>query len=471
MAEVPQLGLVADITALTSKAAGSAGVLPDERTAVLAAFRGQLQHGRFASVQLLARGETDALAESIGHPVNYLDGPMSWGKVPLSGDHAQSILFLEGTSLWLGPELLDCATAQAESQQIVAIRMQPGSQAVVLPAASAGEIPGAVSRVHDHVKAKKAQRVAGFDFVDNQQVNLAAHGYLGLDYPEGWRYFAHAASVGVGEYKIGPTEENAFWVMNHHHMRRMLGRLDTFCGLAGQRVLEIGASVRNGRPAEVLLDEFDVRSYTGLNISPFQYELSSSRARLIESDIHKVDFDEESFDVIFSIAVWEHIPDPIPVLSRIADWLSPGGFHYGTFLGFNGPKGHHIYGGPLARSVPDWAHLTHTPDQLRSQLESEHPDSAEVDRLLDLIYTNDRINRVPANAFYEGLNGCGLEVLYLDGRNGGKLLRGAKQAAEKVPSATAEELSVQGFEFVLRKSEFSLEVLGGAPQSTGSPTT
>lgn len=440
-----------------------AGVAAVDRQRVLDELVGQVKRLEPADIVWLVdeHGPTHLDALRLPDNVVEISRPPTWGDLadaalagPKAAEEIDVALFVGGTSLWLGPELVASALEQCAGENIVLRRTQPGAEVLVVPTSMLkGVLPPYAPKPFDAARAR-SRTDASVVYDDQQQPNLARHGYLGLDVAEGWEYFALAASEGLDSYHpITHQQFNAFWVMNHHHMLRTLSRVDTFCDLEGKRVLEIGASPRNPSLARALLNQFKVKSYVGLNLATFSYDLEDPRAELIESDIHEAGFADEEFDVVFSIAVLEHLPQPDKVLADVARWLKPNGTHYGIYFGFSGPKGHHVIGEPLTRLVPDWAHLTMSAPELTELLEESGADGAEIERTVDLVYTNGRINRVGSAEMVRGIQDCGLEVVYLDGRSNGRFLRGATDAAEQA-GRSAEELSVQGLEFLLRKSDF-----------------
>lgn len=281
--------------------------------------------------------------------------------------------------------------------------------------------------------------------------------YLRTDDPAGLESLRHMiAHDGTQDCLRPDRHKTTFQVLNHKHMLRMLGRIETFTALEGKRVLEIGASPTNPAVGAYLVEEKGC-TYTGLNIAEFTY--SGRRGMtMIREDIHKVDFDPESFDIVFSIAVWEHIPDPLPVFDRIAGWLRPSGLHYGIFQNWTSSIGHHIFAPRFPQHfVPDWAQLLY-PDagSMRAELERRGASPEEARAIAEFSHHSSEINRVASRDFVRTIMGGPLEVLYLDGRTNGRIDPRAFAVAEKVAGRSPEELTCMGLEFALRKSEFDI---------------
>ena len=220
-------------------------------------------------------------------------------------------------------------------------------------------------------------------------------------------------------------------------------------------MLEIGASPTSPILADTLTGDYGC-DYTGVNIAPFKYP-ERSNIHLIVEDVHKLDFRPGSFDVVFSIAVWEHIPDALPVFDKIADWLRSGGVHYGIFQSWSGQVGHHVFAPRQpAHLVPPWAHLTDSAEELHTRLIANGGTKAEAAGIVDWVHNSPEINRIPSRDFVTTILNGPLEVLYLDGRGQGLIDPRAGHIAEKHPELQAEELSCLGLEFALRKSDFDI---------------
>jgi 2-polyprenyl-3-methyl-5-hydroxy-6-metoxy-1,4-benzoquinol methylase len=94
---------------------------------------------------------------------------------------------------------------------------------------------------------------------------------------------------------------------------------------AGRRLLEIGAC------SGVFLNEARKRGYEVTGIEPDRESCRRAEERygieLVPVSIEDARFDDESYDVVFSSHVFEHLPDPLAAARKVARWLRPGGFH------------------------------------------------------------------------------------------------------------------------------------------------
>lgn len=97
-------------------------------------------------------------------------------------------------------------------------------------------------------------------------------------------------------------------------------------------VLELGSGA-GVAPTRLLAERGRL---TGVDISAEQVRRAREgcpQARFIHADFTKVAFEEQSFDAVVSLYVFNHVPraDVRPLLGKIAGWLRPGGYLLATF--------------------------------------------------------------------------------------------------------------------------------------------
>lgn len=83
------------------------------------------------------------------------------------------------------------------------------------------------------------------------------------------------------------------------------------------------------------------------------------RLRLLQMDASRLNFDDESFDFVYSFTVFQHLSDPATALEEVIRVLRPGGGAYIDLMPYTGPNASldiRILGGAEA-DVPRWAHL------------------------------------------------------------------------------------------------------------------
>lgn len=88
--------------------------------------------------------------------------------------------------------------------------------------------------------------------------------------------------------------------------------------------------------------------------------------RVLQMDAGRMTFPVDHFDAVYSRAVFEHLPDPVAVISEIRRVLKPGGVMFVRLHLFTSDSGCHdtrIFLGQR-RALPFWAHLR--PEHARS---------------------------------------------------------------------------------------------------------
>ncbi len=98
----------------------------------------------------------------------------------------------------------------------------------------------------------------------------------------------------------------------------------------GAKILDIGSGL--GGAAFYLADKFDA-TVIGIDLSPVMVEIASERAKekgyervtFQLGDIRKLEFEPESFDLIWSRDSLLHIPEKKELFPRLHGWLKKGG--------------------------------------------------------------------------------------------------------------------------------------------------
>jgi glycosyltransferase involved in cell wall biosynthesis/SAM-dependent methyltransferase len=192
---------------------------------------------------------------------------------------------------------------------------------------------------------------------------------------------------------------------------RVFSRLD----LRGKRVLELGsdfhlASARlfaaNGAAEVVANNLWEWRSQEPL----------PANVRFCSGDFSTVDLPEHSFDIVYGIAILEHIPDVEAIALAVRRMLKPGGLAYlqGCPV-WTGALGHHLYldasqleakstpweeGRSRAgvvysfteeakNPIPHWAHLNRTPTGLRDLLIERGTPAEDAKQIVNYVYNLD----------------------------------------------------------------------------------
>jgi len=224
--------------------------------------------------------------------------------------------------------------------------------------------------------------------------------------------------------------------------------LDMGCDCSGRQLAKISQLVRG----EVV----------GINIpedfpSPSALQNAGSSVKLIRMDGMNLTFPDESFDLVISANVIEHVPDPKKFILEAARVLKPQGICYlETAPLWSSSRGHHIMESMIAENcpletrfkddgsiVPDWSHLIFN----RLQMEQAIGDrvSAETKQyILRYLYDSDDLNRVPWSSIEQAIKTAFPFALITP-------IPIAGSDTTLMPSDKKEDYSVYGFHALCRK--------------------
>ena len=124
-----------------------------------------------------------------------------------------------------------------------------------------------------------------------------------------------------------------------------------------------------------------------------------SRFRLIEASAESMPIEDSTYDAVYSIATFEHIPDPAAAMKEMIRVLKPGGVMYCCSDPlWHSPNGYHPKKHLPALSKP-WFHLIFTEEEFLK----EHPDLAansEYVKAIGAIYNSPQYNRLGSQVYY-----------------------------------------------------------------------
>ena len=142
-------------------------------------------------------------------------------------------------------------------------------------------------------------------------------------------------------------------------------------------------------------------------------QYKTSNAEFYRMDGQALTFPDNSFGVVMSFNVLEHVPNPVKYLKECCRVLRPGGYGYFSWKPiWSSANGHHMSPGYVmskaeefeikpfpnyridGKTIPFWSHLLLTPDEMLSLLVNEKkyaPTLAEW--MVDFIYKEKFINR------------------------------------------------------------------------------
>jgi ubiquinone/menaquinone biosynthesis C-methylase UbiE len=159
------------------------------------------------------------------------------------------------------------------------------------------------------------------------------------------------------------------------------------------------------------LAQLTTGSVTGINIpadfpSHAARENAGSRVKLLRMDGMQLDFPDESFDLVVSANVLEHVPSPERFIREAARVLRPNGLCYmETAPVWTSARGHHLMQYMVAENIPEetdftedgsiipeWGHLTLSRDEMRQAIGDKVLPKTR-DYLLWYLYDSGDLNR------------------------------------------------------------------------------
>ncbi|MBO9445972.1 glycosyltransferase [Ruegeria sp. R14_0] len=184
--------------------------------------------------------------------------------------------------------------------------------------------------------------------------------------------------------------------------------------LKGKRVLEIGSDYH--LISARLFVENGAKSVTATNIGDWKSDEPLPEGVTFRvGDMGQMDLEEGGFDLIYGIAILEHIPDFKGVVDACKRFLAPDGVIYlqGCPM-WGGSIGHHVWFEPQnsedmrirfaaggsktstsmmyrftdkeANPIPDWSHLTHSPSELADMLARDGVPEDHANGIVDYVY-------------------------------------------------------------------------------------
>ena len=221
-----------------------------------------------------------------------------------------------------------------------------------------------------------------------------------------------------GRYKGAPESDRRAWFLEHV-TRPPQEIADFLSGTAvdidGARILDVGCGdgmidlgmVRKFRPYELVgTDIFrtDVEDLAEMSKSFLDIDLPSN-LRFVECTETMLPFADSRFDFVMSWSVFEHVGNPVRVLSEIRRVLRPRGYMFLQIWPlFHSQRGSHLW-----KWYPDgWEHLQRPHEDLREELAALTESQPELREAM--LADFDTLNRITLNQLQNAITASGLRI-------------------------------------------------------------
>lgn len=245
----------------------------------------------------------------------------------------------------------------------------------------------------------------------------------------------------------------------HPHYELLNKHLD----FEGKNVLEIGCG--KGELTRFIAEVAGAKFVYGTDYDIEQWGIEAAEGdnwTISTADARNLCYEDNSFDICFSIGVFEHINGLDKALNEIERVLKPGGKCFAYFEPiWTSIIGHHFnfWIPEDLYLIPPWGHLFMTPDEMYEHI-NKYRNVSFSKSAVGWIYESDVISRNTRKDYYMYLSQCGMTCVFLselfrthreyktmnefyslDEKNREKLLN----------RFSKEDLQINGFEVVLQK--------------------
>ena len=222
----------------------------------------------------------------------------------------------------------------------------------------------------------------------------------------------------AGRHKGAPEEDRKAWFLEHvtkppQEIADFLA--GTSVDIDGARILDVGCGdgmidlgmVRKFRPYEFVgtdIFQTDVDDLAEMSRRFLGSELPDN-LRFAECTETMLPFADSRFDFVMSWSVFEHVSDPVRVLTEIKRVLRPRGYMFLQIW----PLYHSQRGSHLWKWYPEgWEHLRRPHDELRKELASFTEGQADLREatLVDF----DTLNRITLSQLQNAVTAAGLKI-------------------------------------------------------------
>jgi ubiquinone/menaquinone biosynthesis C-methylase UbiE/glycosyltransferase involved in cell wall biosynthesis len=259
-------------------------------------------------------------------------------------------------------------------------------------------------------------------------------------------------------------------ILKDYHIQ-FIEHLTQHMQLEGKRILEIGCGdgsllktiAKYFRPSYIVGIDSTLEGNRGLDLYRDTPAVKKDNWEIKDGDALALPFDDNSFDIVISVASFEHITDISKCLSEIKRVLKPGGSFYTDFAPiWSSIVGHHWYNWIEEKNqlIPPWGHLWMSETEMLHYL-APTQGKQQAELICFGIYHDPWINRMDVRQLEGAFRSSGMSVIILNKNtlvNRLGWLTGAQEneLTEEITGRLSEryspqELLVSGFEVLLQK--------------------
>ncbi|MEL6439223.1 MAG: methyltransferase domain-containing protein [Cyanobacteria bacterium J06621_8] len=249
------------------------------------------------------------------------------------------------------------------------------------------------------------------------------------------------------------------------YQTKAINSLTSKYDIKGKKILEIGGDLSHS-VASYLVNH-GAQHVTSINIDP-KFPTKEVSQKISAKNLSATEltnyYNEETFDVVFGVAILEHIDNTPLLLNQIYSVLKKNGL----VLLQGGPIwtcsiGHHVwvncdeniyrFNNHKINPIPNWYHLLLSPNEMQSYLvEQQNISSDHADKIVSYIYEERDLSRIGYADFFDIFQASQFKILEAFQRYGAKPDHQVLSQLKDVFSEKHHNFEINGIQFLLQKT-------------------